>query len=306
MEGAGLATALSRAADWPLPGAGDTLGRWRALAATAGRDLVLARLAEAHADALAILAELGADAPPTGSRWGVWAAEVPGHVVTAEQGLASGAKAWCSGATLLTHALLTAEGGVLLALELDQPGVAVDAERWAWPGMRGADTRTVRFDRVKATEVGSPGAYLARPGFWLGGMGVAACWYGGAVGLAAPLRARVGRSAEPHAAAHLGAVDVALGGARDVLRAAAAAVDADPQGEHARLARRVRATVAQTAAEVATRVGRALGPGPYATDAEHAQRVADLEVYIRQDHAERDLAALGLDVAAGADAGWAL
>ena len=47
------------------------------------------------------------------------------------------------------------------------------------------------------------------------------------------------------------------------------------------------------AAEVATRVGRALGPAPYATDAAHAQRVADLEVYIRQDHAERDLATLG-------------
>ena len=30
------------------------------------------------------------------------------------------------------------------------------------------------------------------------------------------------------------------------------------------------------------------------TDATHAQRVADLTVYVRQSHAERDLAALGL------------
>ncbi|MGH3745415.1 MAG: acyl-CoA dehydrogenase, partial [Mycobacteriales bacterium] len=41
-------------------------------------------------------------------------------------------------------------------------------------------------------------------------------------------------------------------------------------------------------------------------DAEHAQRVADLEVYVRQDHAERDLAALGADVAGTDDPGWSL
>jgi hypothetical protein len=40
-------------------------------------------------------------------------------------------------------------------------------------------------------------------------------------------------------------------------------------------------------------VGRALGPAPLATDREHAQRVADLTVYLRQHHAERDLARLG-------------
>jgi hypothetical protein len=36
----------------PLPGAGATLTRWRALAAIAARDLPLARLAEGHADAV--------------------------------------------------------------------------------------------------------------------------------------------------------------------------------------------------------------------------------------------------------------
>ena len=41
------------------------------------------------------------------------------------------------------------------------------------------------------------------------------------------------------------------------------------------------------------RTGRALGPGPLALDARHAQHVADLTMYVRQSHAERDLAALG-------------
>jgi hypothetical protein len=302
-----VGSALLRAWTWPLPGAGRTRERWAALAALAEQDLVVARLAEAHADALAILVELGVEPGPAGSRWGVWAAEIPGHELTFDPvlGVVAGVKAWCSGATLLTDALVTAAGGQLLAVRLEQPAVVADDDTWAWPGMRAADTRTVRFTAANAAPIGRPGQYLSRPGFWIGGIGVAACWYGGAVALANPLRARRARSEDPHAAAHLGAVDVVLGGARDVLHGAADVVDQSPDGDHARLARRVRATVAQAATEVALRVGRALGPGPYATDPLHAQRVADLEVYVRQDHAERDLAALGRDVAAGA-AGWSL
>jgi hypothetical protein len=268
-------------------------------------DLVTARLAEAHADAIAILAELG-DVAPAESRWGVWAADVPGHGLSFDGGQVTGSKAWCSGATLLTHALVTVDSGLLCAVELGQAGVRAEPDTWAWSGMRAADTRTVHFDDAEARIVGDTGSYLGRPGFWIGGIGVAACWYGGAVALAAPLRRRVATSGDPHAAAHLGAVDVALGAARGALVDAAADIDATPAGCHSRLARRVRATVAGAAAEVACRVGRALGPAPYATDPAHAQRVADLEVYIRQDHAERDLAALGLEVATAHDAGWSL
>jgi hypothetical protein len=56
-----------------------------------------------------------------------------------------------------------------------------------------------------------------------------------------------------------------------------------------RTARRVRAVVEQAVTEVVERVGRALGPGPLAGDAEHAKRVGDLQLYVRQSHAERDL-----------------
>ena len=45
--------------DLPLPGS----GRWRKLAAFAEIDVAAGRLAEAHADATAILAELGAHPP---------------------------------------------------------------------------------------------------------------------------------------------------------------------------------------------------------------------------------------------------
>ncbi|MCM3925352.1 acyl-CoA dehydrogenase family protein, partial [Frankia sp. AiPs1] len=218
-----LDEACAVAGDLPLAGAGRTLERWSALAALAADDLVLARLAEAHADAVAIVAELTGEPLPPGSRWGVWAAEDPAAALTAApldgQGadwLLDGSKAWCSGATLLTHALVTARHGRsrrLLAVALDAPGVSVAGDDWADPGMKGADTRRVTFGQVRAHAVGGPDDYLRRPGFWIGGIGVAACWYGGATAVAAPLRERVaGQGGDPHAAAHLGAVDVALGG----------------------------------------------------------------------------------------------
>jgi hypothetical protein len=51
------------------------------------------------------------------------------------------------------------------------------------------------------------------------------------------------------------------------------------------------------------RVGHALGAGPLGHDGDHARRVADLTVYLRQHHAERDLEQLGRLVAKGGG-GW--
>lgn len=301
-------------ADLPMPGAGRTAERWNRLADVAERDLDLGRLVEAHTDALAILAELAGPEYRAGQRWGVWAAEASEPLraeCTGGRWLLDGTKTWCSGAGLCTDALVTAhadDGVRLFAVSLDSPGVASDAAGWTGLGMAGCDTRSVHFDRVRAVAVGGPCSYLNRPGFWHGAIGVAACWYGGARGVAMALlrSVRNGRR-DPHALAHLGAVDAALGGARAALRAAAAAIDADPEGPPEAGERRafaVRAIVDRTVADVLTRVARATGPAPLAADAEHAKRVADLTVYVRQNHAERDLARLGELTAAGEDRPW--
>ncbi len=118
-----------------------------------------------------------------------------------------------------------------------------------------------------------------------------------------------GGALDPHAQAHLGAVDSVLAGAAAMLQAAAA--EADRAGDPAagdnvsvqlwqRHALRVRAVVEAAATTTIERVGRALGPRPLATDAAHSRRVTDLAVYLRQSHAERDLAVLG-NLAAGAE-----
>jgi hypothetical protein len=126
-------------------------------------------------------------------------------------------------------------------------------------------------------------------------MGVAACWHGGAAGLQATLVAKsAGRSGEL-SALHVGLVDAVLHASEAVLARAAALIDSGQAAGVAGqdLALRVRAVVADAAERALRQVGHALGPAPLAFDEEHARRVADLELYVRQHHAERDLARLG-------------
>jgi len=288
--------------DLPLPGSGATWRRWAAFADLAEEDLSLARLAEGHADAVAILAELGGPRPEPGSRWGVWAANPPGPNVTASPRdggwVLRGAKQYCSGARACTRALVTARAGDeerLFAVAVD--GLEPQAGSWPATGMAGSDTLDVGFPAVLAEPVGTAGGYTARPGFSHGGAGVAACWYGGARGVARTLaRAAAKRDVGPHALAHLGAVDIALRTTRAALVRAAEEIDADPgdlRGEGVLRALRVRALAEATASDVLARTGRALGAGPLSHDEAHSRAVADLTVYLRQHHAERDLARLG-------------
>lgn len=286
------------ALDLPLPGCGRTLQRWQALAELSAADLVLGRLAEAHADAVAILAELGGPAPE--GLWGVWAAEAPTARVESERKnggwVLHGRKAWCSGALLLDRALITghaADGRRLFAV--DACDLTPVEDTWKAVGMAASGSVSVELAGVTATAVGGPGAYLDRPGFWHGGAGVAACWYGGALGAARVLLgAARARPRDPHALAHLGAVDALVAGLAAHLAVAAAEIDADPAGADAQLrAVRLRARVEAGATEILDRVGRALGAGPLCLDPVQARRAADLPVYLRQSHAERDLAGLG-------------
>jgi alkylation response protein AidB-like acyl-CoA dehydrogenase len=283
----------------PLPGHGRTAERLRGLTSLGRADLVAARLGEGHADADAIRAELGDKPTPRGERWGVWAAAPDSVRAKPAAGgwRLTGDRPWCSGAAWCTHALVTAaapDGVRLFAVTNAAPHAVPLDDTWPAIGMAGSDSRTIRFTDAPARPVGGPGQYVGRPGFWHGGIGVAAVWYGGALGVADTLRAAaVAKELSPHALAHLGAVDVALGAAGCVLAAAAATIDADPAANQHRLALRVRATVEAAATEVLDRVGRALGAGPLCLDAAHARRVADLTVYLRQSHAEGDLEQLG-------------
>lgn len=298
----------------PLPGSGQTLARFSGLAQVAGHDLRLCKLFEGHTDALAIIAELGCPLPTLGSTWGMWAAEPPDARVRVRRDgqrlLLDGRKAWCSGAAVVSHGLLTAwdeaQHQQLVAVQMNQPGITVTDQGWNAVGMAATGSVEVLFDGAIAQAIGAPGDYLSRPGFWQGGIGIAACWYGAAQRLGEVLREHCAKRPEPHALAHLGAVDTLLNSAACVLRASAAQVDRKPFDNARQLAQLARACVEDTVERVIRHVGRAMGAGPYCKDPYFAQLMADLPVYVRQSHAERDLAALG-ELAAGEPAGrWQL
>ena len=297
----------------PFPGSGRTLERWQMLASVAAHDLSLVKFFEGHTDALAILAELGGADAPEGSRWGTWCAEPPNARVelvadAAGQWALHGTKAWCSGAHTVTHAVVSAWNAAgepcLAAVALRQPSVVVSDSGWDAVGMAATRSVDVHFDGALALPVGGPGDYVARPGFWQGGAGIAACWYGGAAGIAEMTRQRCGPQPDAHRLAHLGAIDVALAGAAAVLRETAAWIDEHPASSAQQCAARARLVVEAAATEVVARAGRALGAAPLCRDARFAKAMADLPVFLRQSHAERDLAALGASLLPPAEAPW--
>ncbi len=320
-----LDVARSLGEELPAPGAGRTAQLWQRLSELARQDLSLARIVEPHLDALAILRQAGlGELAGLPAAWGVWAAEAPGHELVARHGAGgwelTGTKAWCSLAAHLDRAVVTAStpGGRrrAFAVDLAHPGVVpASTEDWRPAGLRDVPTGDVRCTAVPAVPVGDDGWYLERPGFAWGGIGVAACWYGGATGVADLLwedavrrRGPGGRPLDQLGHAALGVVDTLLHPARTALRAAAEQVDAGRAGgdRGAVLALRTRRVVARAAEAVIGEVSAATGPGPLTGAPEHVRRVSALQVYVRQEHAQRDAAALGralLDGAAG-DRPW--
>jgi len=298
-----LANAPELAAQAPLPGSGRTRELWRLLTTIATADLGAARAIEPHLDAIAIMHEAGEDSLRTiGTTWGVFAAE-GGEPLRFANGVLNGTKQWCSLADRLEAALVTAtlENGErqLFAVDLRHAGVDVIEGAWHSRGLSEVPSGPVTFAAVPATPVGDPGWYLSRPGFTWGGIGVAACWYGGAIGIARTVYAS---AANDFALAHLGAIDELLASCRLALDDAAALVDAGKANSIT--AKRVRGTVARAAEEIIARAGHALGPAPLALDDTHAKRVADLGIYVRQHHAEKDQASLGRALVALKVAPW--
>lgn len=309
---AALAWARRLAAQCPPPGEGATLLRWELLATVGAADLTVARAVEPHLDALAILHEAGLPAP-VDATFGVYAAEGPGVRVQADRRpdggwVLHGAKPWCSLAGALSHALVTAwvndERRGLFCVDLRDPGVRPAPGSWAPSGLQAVPSTGIELDDAPATPVGGPQWYLERPGFAWGGLGVAAVWFGGAVGVARRMLEQAHRR-EPDQVAlmHLGTVDTALHAARTALAEAAHAVDAGAP-EPALLAARVRSVVAGAVEQVVATAAHALGPGPLSQEPEHARRVADLALYVRQHHAERDHVATGRMLVSAGSAPW--
>lgn len=337
-----LAAANEAGKSAPKPGGGGTARLWELLASVASIDVAAGRILEPHLDAGAILSQAGKADSFTGT-WGVFAAEGPGTRLTAQPGpqpggmQLTGSKPWCSLAQFVDHAVVTAHtatgGRGAFAIDLRDAGVTCTDPEWTSRGLREIPSGTVHFDRVAAVPLGDDGWYFQRPGFAWGGMGVAACWLGGAVALGRYFKAALIRGAhsqrEPDqvALASLGEVDRILTSTSQYLARAAELIDGGRLGSadapaapaevppaelpHAEAAQaapesgggqgagawsealRVRGTVAAAVDRVQQLVSQNLGPGPLAFDDRYGKCMADLSLYVRQHHATRDDAELG-------------
>jgi hypothetical protein len=291
----------------PEAGRGQTPRRWSALAALGRTDLALARLAEGHVDALAILAEAGRMAAQD-ALYGVWAARAGGTGVAVERGPGglrlTGTVRFCSGAGVLDRALVVAtapaeaEGGDwLVEVDLTAAGVGPDPDSWPSVGMDASDSLDVRFRNVMVNEemiIGRDDWYVRRRGFRLGSGGVAAVWLGGAMGgydrVIALLRER--GKPDGHQLAEVGTLATALHAADALLANTAHAIDTEPDLDLAETIGLGKSAVERVGREIVDVAPRITGPGPLCWEHSFAQHLADLAVYIRQHHAERDLAGL--------------
>jgi alkylation response protein AidB-like acyl-CoA dehydrogenase len=269
-------------------------------------DLSTARLAEGHADAVAILADAGRSCRPD-HMYGVWASVADSGDVTADTvgWVLSGTKPFCSGAGACDRALVRA-GDLLVDVGLRQPGVHPLDGTWPAVGMSGSDSRAVRFERVPFGPddvVGTTAWYLERPGFRHGGIGVAAVWTGGARGALDATVAALGGDAGDAELAALGSAAAAVASADGLLAAAAAAIDADPDdraGDARRLAAVTRHGVHAAAVETLRATAAAGGARALSLDGANARRAADLWAYLAQHHPGRDAATLGRLLVQGA------
>lgn len=287
------------------------LERWKLLAALGRTDLVVARLVEGHLDALAILQEAGREPRPD-ALYGVWASASGGTGLQLTSGdgeeTLEGTMRFCSGARTVDRVLATAtnmDGGLqLVDVAMDPQHARPDLSSWPALGMDASDSFDLAVDGLPVWRddlVGPPGFYLERPGLPLGGIGVAAVWLGGSQGLLDATLATLDRhGADDHQLAHVGAVTVAIEAAAATLVTSADLLGPRPVASRtadmaalSRMALTCRSAVEAAVGVTVQRLPRVAGPVAMSRDADFAHRLADLEVYVRQHHGERDLARLG-------------
>ena len=287
----------------PLSGQGETPARLARLMEIGREDLSLAKLTEAHWDAVGILAEAGRE-PVAGCAYGVWAAEGPGSTLTMHRNSRgfsiSGSKFFCSGSRLLDRSLVTVTEPEQALIDLDlkknKDAITFDQSFWQTPAFAETETSNAIFLSAKLSQdsiVKEPGWYMSRPGFWHGALGPAACWAGGAAGLVD--YAKKQRRKDAHTLAHLGAMEASIWALKSFLSSAGAQIDQDPSDAVQAQVRalKVRHLIEQACTDILRRFARAYGPYPLAANESISRRYMELDLFLRQSHAERDLETLG-------------
>ena len=263
-------------------------------------DLCLARLVEGHADALRILDQAG-EAPRPGV-YAVWASRSAGTGVRARPSgpgwQLDGELRFASGIDIVDRALLPGwlDDDTHLLFDVEAGGVEADRTTWRTSAMDASRSFTVAVHQpcAPADVVGPENFYLRRPGFLVGGLGVAAVWAGGAQSVLDQVTAGLGRF-EPsaHQLRRLGLVEQAVWAARTAVEVTAhrlPRLDATAVERETTLAR---TAVVIACEEVVAEAARIVGPGGLSSDARLARTLADLAIFVRQHHVDSALEDLG-------------
>ncbi len=276
----------------------------RRLADVAQLDVALARLVEGHADAVRILTQAGTT--PREGGYGVWASRSAGTGLRATP--AADHDGWCldgelrfaSGIDVIDRVLVPGwvDDDTHLLFDVAAHAFEADRDSWHTAAMAGSRSFTVHAVGVRAGDpVGDENFYLSRPGFAVGGLGVAAVWAGAAASLTEQTAAGLRRFApSPHQLRRLGVMQQASWQADTLVTRVAATLDPDDREATAREVAAAR-TAAVTACEsVIDEAGRIVGPGGLSGDGRLARTLVDLGIYIRQHHLDLTLQALGRTV----------
>ena len=269
-----------------------------ALAEVAGIDLCLARLVEGHVDARRILAQAGTR--PVDGVYGVWASRSAGTGVRAIQGPEgwhlSGQVRFASGVDVIDRVLLPGwvDDRTHLLFDIAADVVQPDRSTWHTSAMDASRSFTVVVDSIAGDPIGEENFYLDRPGFVVGGLGVAAVWAGGARAVTDQVATGLRTfSASPHQLRRLGRMEQAAWQAGVLVEHVAERIDDLDRGAVERSVASARSGVVDACETVIDEAAKIVGPGGLVGSARLARTLADLQLYIRQHHADHTWEAAG-------------
>jgi alkylation response protein AidB-like acyl-CoA dehydrogenase len=267
------------------------------------------RLAEGHVDALRILQQAGR-APHPGALYGVWASRSRGAAVTARSAdgtdgplLLSGTMPFASGCGVIDRSLVTVvtetEPARNLLVDAAVDRWKYDQESWCSDAMSVSRSFTLQLDAEPVPAdavVGEPGFYLERPAFLPGGIGVAAVWTGGAQAVLDVLVGWLSAGTLDQAQSlRIGGIALEIDTCCALLDRAAAVLDGPAElipDETAALCTYTRAGIGAAVRRALQTARDCAGPAGAAHVPQLSGAIADLDLYVRQQHADRDLFAL--------------
>lgn len=259
--------------------------------------LAVARLFEAHVNAVRLVARYGSPAQIAsvaadvrgGHLFGLWVTDPPGAALTTWDGVLHGGKSPCSGAGFATRAVVTTEldGAARLAV------VALDDADRAAPlagqlqGMRASATGAMRLDGLTAEVFGRPGDYLREPDLSAGAWRTTAATLGGLEGLLDATRTVLVRRGHAGAALQqerFGLAAIAVETARLWTARAAelAEGEAAPTADRVAYVNLARIAVEASALDAMRHVQRSLGLVAFLRPNPVERMLRDLGTYLRQ------------------------